>query len=143
MLAVLSVQVVDSTRKGRQAVLPFRQKRTDAPATALRVNVKDAGVDRGGWDPRGRDRGRFQKASTRAAASEEVIVLVLDANVLIRAVLGSIDRRDTDDWPVLAVALALDCPIWTEDTDFFGCGVAIWTMDRVELYLATASEREM
>ncbi|MEO8661668.1 MAG: PIN domain-containing protein [Bryobacteraceae bacterium] len=33
-------------------------------------------------------------------------------------------RRDEDDWPVLASALALGCPIWTEDTDFFGCGVA-------------------
>ena len=31
-----------------------------------------------------------------------------------------IARRDEDDWPILAVALALDCPIWTEDTDFFG-----------------------
>lgn len=48
-----------------------------------------------------------------------------------------IDRRDEDDWPVLASALALDCPIWTEDTDFFGCGVATWTTDRVELYLAS------
>jgi predicted nucleic acid-binding protein len=53
-----------------------------------------------------------------------------------------ISRRDEDDWPVLAVALALGCPIWTEDTDFFGCGVATWTTDRVELYLARA-EREV
>jgi predicted nucleic acid-binding protein len=43
-------------------------------------------------------------------------------------------RRDEDDWPILASALALDCPIWTEDTDFFGCGVATWTSDRIELY---------
>ncbi len=50
-----------------------------------------------------------------------------------------IDRRDEGDWPVLASALALDCPIWTEDTDFFGCGVATRTTDRVELYLAEAS----
>ena len=48
-------------------------------------------------------------------------------------------RRDEDDWPVLAVALNLDCPIWTEDTDFFGCGVATWTTDRVELYLKDAA----
>jgi predicted nucleic acid-binding protein len=53
-----------------------------------------------------------------------------------------IDRRDEDDWPILAAALALGCPIWTEDTDFFGCGVATWTTDRVELYLAKAAERE-
>jgi len=45
-----------------------------------------------------------------------------------------IGRRDEDDWPVLASALALGCPIWTEDTDFFGCGVATWTTDGVELY---------
>lgn len=47
-----------------------------------------------------------------------------------------IEHRDEEDWPVLASALALDCPIWTEDIDFFGCGVATWTTDRVELYLA-------
>ncbi len=40
-----------------------------------------------------------------------------------------IDRRDEDG-----------CPIWTEDTDFFGCGVATWTTDRVELYLAKVAE---
>jgi predicted nucleic acid-binding protein len=44
-------------------------------------------------------------------------------------------HRDQDDWPILAAALALRCPIWTEDTDFFGCGVATWTTDRVEIYL--------
>ncbi|MBI3208957.1 MAG: nucleotide-binding protein [Candidatus Solibacter usitatus] len=53
-----------------------------------------------------------------------------------------IAHRDEDDWPVLAAALALGCPIWTEDTDFFGCGVATWTTDRVELYLSNAAERE-
>lgn len=53
-----------------------------------------------------------------------------------------IEKRDEGDWPVLAAALALDCPIWTEDTDFFGCGVATWTTDRVELYLAKAAGRE-
>ena len=51
--------------------------------------------------------------------------------------------RDEDDWPVLAAALALDCPIWTEDTDFFGCGVATWTTDRIELYLANVSKHEV
>lgn len=49
------------------------------------------------------------------------------------------ERRDADDWPVVATALALGCPIWTEDNDFFGCGVATWTTDRVELYLADAA----
>jgi predicted nucleic acid-binding protein len=30
---------------------------------------------------------------------------------------------EREDWPILAAALAIGCPIWTEDTDFFGCGV--------------------
>ena len=47
-----------------------------------------------------------------------------------------IERRDLEDWTVLACALELDCPIWTEDQDFFGTGVPIWTSDRVEIYLA-------
>jgi predicted nucleic acid-binding protein len=43
--------------------------------------------------------------------------------------------RDPEDWPTLASALALRCPIWTEDTDFFGCGVATWTSSRVQIFL--------
>ncbi len=44
--------------------------------------------------------------------------------------------RDIDDWPIVALSLMLDCPIWTEDADFFGAGVATWTSDRVHLYLS-------
>ncbi len=43
--------------------------------------------------------------------------------------------RDPNDWPILAAALALDCPIWTEDTDFFGCGVATWTSASIDSFL--------
>jgi predicted nucleic acid-binding protein len=43
--------------------------------------------------------------------------------------------RDTFDWPVVATSLLLDCPIWTEDKDFFGTGVSTWTTANVELYL--------
>ena len=43
--------------------------------------------------------------------------------------------RDENDWPVLATALALACPIWTEDEDFFGTGVAAWTTNRIEIFL--------
>ena len=50
--------------------------------------------------------------------------------------LQRIGMRDADDWPVLACAMAIGCPVWTEDADFFGTGVATWTSDRVELYLA-------
>ena len=43
--------------------------------------------------------------------------------------------RDEDDWPVLAAALALNCPIWTEDMDFFGTGCSVWTTKSVEIFL--------
>jgi len=46
-----------------------------------------------------------------------------------------IQRRDPRDWPVVAVALMLGLPVWTEDQDFFGSGIPTWTTDRVELYL--------
>jgi predicted nucleic acid-binding protein len=43
--------------------------------------------------------------------------------------------RDEEDWPVLGSALALNCPLWTEDADFFGTGIAIWTTNRIEILL--------
>ena len=43
--------------------------------------------------------------------------------------------RDTDDWAALALALQLECAIWTEDQDFFGTGIATWTSNTVERYL--------
>ena len=44
--------------------------------------------------------------------------------------------RDENDCPVLAAALALSCSVWTEDADFFGTGIAVWTTNRVEIFLA-------
>ena len=52
--------------------------------------------------------------------------------------LRRIGMRDADDWPVLACAMVLDCPVWTEDADFFGTGIATWTTDRIALYLGNA-----
>jgi predicted nucleic acid-binding protein len=51
------------------------------------------------------------------------------------AALARIQICDPEDWPILATALVLDCPIWTENQDFFGTGVPTWTTDRVELFL--------
>jgi hypothetical protein len=43
-------------------------------------------------------------------------------DIPFRNYLSFIQARplDSEDWPVLACALILDCPIWTEDRDFFG-----------------------
>jgi len=64
--------------------------------------------------------------------------LVLDANILVRAVLGRRAREVIEAYAeevFRAAALALGCPIWKEDTDFFGCGVATWTSHRVQMFL--------
>lgn len=54
--------------------------------------------------------------------------------MLKQAAQARVGPRDPDDWPILACALLLNCPIWTEDRDFFGTGVATWTTALVELY---------
>jgi predicted nucleic acid-binding protein len=43
--------------------------------------------------------------------------------------------RDEEDWPIVATALFLKCPVWTEDRDFFGSGIPTWTTETVDLYL--------
>lgn len=34
---------------------------------------------------------------------------------------------DPSDWPTVALGLVLDGGVWTEDRDFFGCGLATWS----------------
>lgn len=69
----------------------------------------------------------------------ERVVQSIDAELyegMQQQALQRIAVRDADDWPVLACAMTLGCPVWTEDADFFGTGVATWTSDRIGLYLA-------
>ena len=69
----------------------------------------------------------------------ETVVRPMDLAIyadLEKQALRRIAIRDADDWPVLACAMGLGCPIWTEDADFFGTGIATWTTDRVEIFLA-------
>lgn len=73
----------------------------------------------------------YRRLGTQVRALPEVDYREYESEARAR-----IAQRDPDDWPVLACALLLDCPIWTEDRDFFGTGVATWTSDRVEIYFA-------
>jgi predicted nucleic acid-binding protein len=43
--------------------------------------------------------------------------------------------RDPNDWPTVALALTLECGIWTADADFLGCGVPTWTTETLHLHL--------
>jgi predicted nucleic acid-binding protein len=38
------------------------------------------------------------------------------------------------DWPALAAALALDGQIWSEDVDFFGVGVPVWSTANIQYF---------
>lgn len=73
-----------------------------------------------------------------AEAEEHLTALVSnlhgDYEVEARRRLGT---SDPEDWPrpILASALALACPIWTAHADFFECGVATCTSNRVEIFL--------
>ncbi len=86
--------------------------------------------------------------STRHNLSPEAVLRVIDQVAeLIRTVEPQeyelfevesrerIESRDAADWPILAACLLLDCPVWTEDQDFFGMGVATWTTRTVPIYL--------
>lgn len=43
--------------------------------------------------------------------------------------------RDPNDWQVAALALWLGADILTGDEDFFGCGIATWTVDTLIVHL--------
>lgn len=40
-------------------------------------------------------------------------------------------KRGQPDWPVLAAALRYDDAIWSNDRDFFGVGVAVWSTTNI------------
>jgi predicted nucleic acid-binding protein len=61
----------------------------------------------------------------------QVVDTALYADAMDEA-LGRLVGRDGDDAHVLTLALTLNCPIWIEDRDFFGTGVATWTSAQVE-----------
>jgi predicted nucleic acid-binding protein len=43
--------------------------------------------------------------------------------------------RDSGDWQVVALALLSGSDILTNDRDFFGCGVATWTVETLMIHV--------
>lgn len=83
-------------------------------------------------------RGVNSESAMKVLDALESIVRPLELGVYAGMQTQALQRiavRDADDWPVLACAMTISCPVWTEDADFFGSGIATWTTDRVELYL--------
>jgi predicted nucleic acid-binding protein len=83
----------------------------------------------------------LQPALDKLAALRGVVQSVdpTEYEAMKSAALARIGPRDPDDWPILACALLLNCPVWTEDRDFFGTGVATWTTALVELHFTEPS----
>lgn len=82
-------------------------------------------------------RGVASKPAMAVLDSLESIVQPIDVELyagMQQQAFQRICARDADDWPVLAVAMTIGCPVWTEDADFFGTGVPTWTTDRIALY---------
>lgn len=71
---------------------------------------------------------RYLREVIESVSSEIYAVFESEAHLRLRG-------RDEDDWPVLASAVALACGVWTEDADFFGTGIAVWTTNRIEILL--------
>ena len=49
--------------------------------------------------------------------------------------------RDPNDWPTVALAMALGCGIWAQDRDFFGCGVPVWTTETLLTHVEAGRAR--
>ena len=58
-----------------------------------------------------------------------------DLELMKEEALARIGHRDPKDWPTLALALKLGCPVWTDDKDFFGVGVPVWSSQTIGHYL--------
>lgn len=87
-----------------------------------------------------RKRGVNSAAAMAVLDTLESIVRPLELDIyagLQQQALQRIAMRDADNWPALPCAMTIGCPVWTEDADFFGTGVATWTTDRVALYLVS------
>ena len=48
------------------------------------------------------------------------------------AARARIHYKNLGDWPILAAAISSDAAIWTDDRDFFGVGVPVWTTRNVK-----------
>ena len=57
---------------------------------------------------------------------EKVTVIPAEPYAALEAVARARVPGDPDDWPTAALALLLGAALWTEDRDFFGCGLPVW-----------------
>ncbi|HZO32760.1 MAG TPA: PIN domain-containing protein [Chloroflexota bacterium] len=87
--------------------------------------------------------GRLEPVRRERVLAETLAALSNNLTIVTEAEYGqheaeARDRipQDPNDWPTIALALALGTSIWTADQDFFGCGVPVWTTQTLLLHLA-------
>jgi predicted nucleic acid-binding protein len=88
--------------------------------------------------------GRFTPAERERVRDHRLALLsrhltVVEATEYRAHEVAARDRipRDPTDWPTVALALRLGSGIWTNDYDFFGCGVPVWTTQTLLTHLTT------
>ena len=88
--------------------------------------------------------GRIDRVEREPMFNETILTLSQSITVVPEVDYGvheaaARDRipRDPNDWPTVALALSLDCGIWTNDQDFFGCGVPVWTTETLLTHVAS------
>ncbi len=111
-------------------------------ATVVFLTVEEAFEDAEAYLPVVLSKRGVQDAGVQTALEKlealRHVVRIIPLDVVARMETAARERlreRDEEDWLYLALALVFSCPLWTEDRDFFGCGIPLWTTDRVELYL--------
>jgi predicted nucleic acid-binding protein len=106
--------------------LAFAEAEKHIPAIHAQRSASEAILER-----------RLKNAEILFSRLREWVTIIPEDQLFIfrDAAIERLRKRDPNDWHILAASLAVNCPIWTEDLDFFGTGVPTWTTDRVEIYL--------
>jgi len=87
--------------------------------------------------------GRFLPEERQAVHADRLALLSRRLTVVAEVEYGDYEAEardripcDPNDWPTVALALSLGCGIWTNDQDFFGCGVPVWTTETLLTHVA-------
>lgn len=82
------------------------------------------------------EHGRLEASERQALFAEVIALLRRRLRLVSEAEYGLHENlarmripRDPSDWPTVAVALAVEGGIWTNDCDFLGCGLPTWTTE--------------
>lgn len=93
----------------------------------------------------------FEKRNLSPTISLEVLshiknfLHIIDHDIYQERIIEAqqrMNKKDLDDWPVVATALSFNCPIWTEDRDFFGVGLPTWTTDRIHIFFKNTEKKD-